>query len=165
MTVLRVSKRYVRCVPVCSSLVHADSVDVVFGKGWGLYGLWLSICVIAYVYALSRSTTFACKSTHQLPRRPAHHSALCFRVPSRHDCKALTPQMPSLPPRLLASTQSSAPSASSMPSCAASPRPLSPSSQTSGADRRRTVSSSHASVSAMRCALGQRMWIRSWLGS
>jgi len=35
--------------------------DVVFGKGWGLYSLWASIGLIAYVYALSRSTTGACE--------------------------------------------------------------------------------------------------------
>lgn len=35
--------------------------DIVFGKGWGLYSLWASIGLIAYVYSLSRSTTAYCK--------------------------------------------------------------------------------------------------------
>jgi hypothetical protein len=34
----------------------------VFGKGLGLYALWASIGLIAYVYSLSRSTTVYCMS-------------------------------------------------------------------------------------------------------
>lgn len=34
--------------------------DLVFGKGAGLYALWISIGLIAYVYSLSRSTTIYC---------------------------------------------------------------------------------------------------------
>jgi hypothetical protein len=46
----------------CQMQSWALTIDVVFGKGWGLYSLWASIALIAYVYALSRSTTFACES-------------------------------------------------------------------------------------------------------
>ena len=38
----------------------ADQSDIVFGKGLGLYALWASIGLIAYVYSLSRSTTYYC---------------------------------------------------------------------------------------------------------
>lgn len=44
--------------PAC---VCADISDLVFGKGLGLYALWVSIGLIAYVYSLSRTTTFWCK--------------------------------------------------------------------------------------------------------
>ena len=43
-------------------VTRVEALYVVFGKGWGLYSLWISIGLIAYVYALSRSTTFACRS-------------------------------------------------------------------------------------------------------
>jgi len=35
--------------------------DRVFGKGYGIYVLWFSIGLIAYVYSLSRSTTYVCE--------------------------------------------------------------------------------------------------------
>ncbi|KAI5476529.1 hypothetical protein MNV49_007539 [Pseudohyphozyma bogoriensis] len=34
-----------------------DALYLVFGKGWGIYSLWISIGLIAYVYSLSRLTT------------------------------------------------------------------------------------------------------------
>ncbi|KAL7419034.1 hypothetical protein Q5752_005870 [Cryptotrichosporon argae] len=34
-----------------------EALYLVFGRGWGLYLLWVSIGLIAYVYSLSRSTT------------------------------------------------------------------------------------------------------------
>lgn len=51
--------------------VIADQVDLVFGKGLGLYALWASIGLIAYVYSLSRSTTYycRCRGTHVLECR------------------------------------------------------------------------------------------------
>jgi len=61
------SKRYVSCGNrPAPRLVFADQgvvviADVVFGKGWGLYILWFSIGLIAYVYSLSRSTTAYCQ--------------------------------------------------------------------------------------------------------
>jgi hypothetical protein len=61
------SKRYVNRVNEGAlKLAFADqeiaaSTDVVFGKGWGLYILWFSIGLIAYVYSLSRSTTAYCE--------------------------------------------------------------------------------------------------------
>jgi hypothetical protein len=42
-------------------IVDTLTPDVVFGKSWGLYILWISIGLIAYVYSLSRSTTAYCK--------------------------------------------------------------------------------------------------------
>jgi hypothetical protein len=44
----------------CMRVAHLSS-DLVFGKGWGLYSLWISIGLIAYVYSLSRSTTVYCE--------------------------------------------------------------------------------------------------------
>jgi len=38
-------------------VTRIEALYVVFGKGWGLYTLWISIGLIAYVYSLSRSTT------------------------------------------------------------------------------------------------------------
>lgn len=35
--------------------------DHVFGRGWGIWALWISIGLIAYVYSLSRSTTYVCE--------------------------------------------------------------------------------------------------------
>jgi hypothetical protein len=45
---------------VSLTLGGAD-VDLVFGRGWKLVLLWASIGLIAYVYALSQSTTYVCK--------------------------------------------------------------------------------------------------------
>jgi len=67
MMVSQGSKRYVSCGNrPAPRLVFADQgvvviADVVFGKGWGLYILWFSIGLIAYVYSLSRSTTAYCQ--------------------------------------------------------------------------------------------------------
>ncbi|TYJ57394.1 hypothetical protein B9479_001934 [Cryptococcus floricola] len=38
-------------------VTRIEALYLVFGKGWGIYSLWASIGRIAYVYALSRSTT------------------------------------------------------------------------------------------------------------
>lgn len=38
-------------------VTRIEALYIVFGKGWGLYSLWASIGLIAYVYSLSRSTT------------------------------------------------------------------------------------------------------------
>ncbi|WVQ72881.1 hypothetical protein IAR50_002442 [Cryptococcus sp. DSM 104548] len=38
-------------------VARIEALYLVFGKGWGIYSLWASIGLIAYVYALSRSTT------------------------------------------------------------------------------------------------------------
>ncbi|WRT67511.1 uncharacterized protein IL334_004483 [Kwoniella shivajii] len=38
-------------------VTRIEALYLVFGKGWGLYALWGSIALIAYVYSLSRSTT------------------------------------------------------------------------------------------------------------
>lgn len=50
------------CVSHFQCLTRAQLSDLVFGKGIGLYALWVSIGLIAYVYSLSRSTTIYCKS-------------------------------------------------------------------------------------------------------
>ncbi|WVQ81948.1 hypothetical protein IAT38_004075 [Cryptococcus sp. DSM 104549] len=40
-------------------VTRIEGLYLVFGKGMGIYALWGSIALIAYVYALSRSTTYA----------------------------------------------------------------------------------------------------------
>lgn len=61
-----------------------EALYIVFGKGKGLFFLWLSIGLISYGYALSESTTYTCNA------------------PWSCSCR-LTKQTKRLPPRLLAS--------------------------------------------------------------
>ena len=42
-------------------VTRIEALYIVFGKGVGLYALWFSIGLIAYVYALSQSTTYYCE--------------------------------------------------------------------------------------------------------
>jgi hypothetical protein len=54
----------------------------VFGKGLGLYALWASIGLIAYVYSLSRSTTVYCMSIVLLTSILAERSDVPFATSS-----------------------------------------------------------------------------------
>lgn len=112
-----------------------------------MWALWISIGLIAYVYSLSRSTTYVCKChCHNLI--PADHA-----------------QMPPLPPLRSVSTRLLAQLVSSTVFSAVWRLPSSPSLPTCGHGRTPLPSLSRSTPLGTPCALAPRMCLLWWQAS